>query len=238
MRRDIILSLSLHLIIIAAVMWSSPFAKTRPFDYDQVIKVRAVAMPAGTPPSAGQPVAVSRPVIPKTVAEAPPEIPIDQPTSNKKPFPEKKAKPTQSKPKPNQNANQDKTADTTTATGTADGQTEIDVPSTGVGSPFGGATIDNASFDYPYWFTQTFNKIAGNWRQTIAIDGSVVCVVYFQVLRSGRVVEVAVRESSGVPAFDQTCLNAIERSAPFPPFPREFRDEIIAITLPFKYEPR
>ena len=44
-----------------------------------------------------------------------------------------------------------------------------------------------------------------------------------------------IKQSSGIDAVDRDCIAAIERSAPFPPLPREFRDEIIGITVPIKY---
>jgi outer membrane biosynthesis protein TonB len=44
-------------------------------------------------------------------------------------------------------------------------------------------------------------------------------------------------QPSGIPAFDNGCVQAIENSAPFPPLPEDFRDEIIGITIPFKYQP-
>ena len=71
----------------------------------------------------------------------------------------------------------------------------------------------------------------------MAIDATIVCVIYFQVIKSGRVIEKRVEETSGIPAFDQACLQAVERSTPFPPLPRDFTDEIIGITLPFQYKP-
>jgi TonB family protein len=64
-------------------------------------------------------------------------------------------------------------------------------------------------------------------------DARLVCKVYFQVIRSGRVVQVEVLESSGIPAFDNACKAAVERAAPFPPLDREFAEEVIGITVPF-----
>lgn len=113
----------------------------------------------------------------------------------------------------------------------------VEAPGAGAGSPFQGATIDNARFNYPYWFTQAFNKIRSNWRNPVSADAPIVCLVYFQVIKSGRVIETRIEESSGIPAFDKACLTAIERSAPFPPLPRDFADEIIGMTLPFQYKP-
>jgi protein TonB len=115
---------------------------------------------------------------------------------------------------------------------------DVDVQAASGGTALSGATVDNASFNYPYWFQQSFNKIARNFRMPFAYDGTIVCAVYFQVIKSGRVIDIEIRESSGIPRFDEACKAAVERSAPFPPLPSEFRDEIIGITLPFKWNPR
>ncbi len=236
MKRDIVFSLILHTVAISLLVFSSPFVKSKPFDYE-VIRVNAVS-PAGLPPPPGQQTAQPTPVtIPQAMAEEQVQIPVDKPSSIKKPVPTKTktAKQPEKKP-PKQTSTQPTQAETS---GSGDNEAkQIDVNATGSGASFGGATIDNASFNYPYWFTQAFNKIASNWHRTVLIDAPVVCVVYFQVIKSGRLLEVRVEKSSGIPSVDETCVLAIQSSAPFPPLPEEFRDEIIGITIPFKYQPR
>jgi len=230
MKRDIFLSIFLHMIIITAVLLSAPFESKGSFNFDEVIKIKAVSIPDLSP----TPSSITTPVtIPEMLAEAPVNIPIESPSSIKKPkvIKQRKKRPPKKVKKRNHSTSSQRV-------NTNNSSKKIEVGATAVGTPFGGATIDNASFNYPYWFVQAFNKIQSNWHNTVAIDGSVVCVVYFQVIRSGRLIEVRVEQSSGIPAFDKTCVAAIERSAPFPPLPKDFLDEIIGITLPFKYEPR
>jgi protein TonB len=227
MKREILFSLILHLVIFAFAVVSSPFSSSRPFDYDDIIRVRAVSLPDFSL-SAAEPTAVEPLAIPEAMPEEVPEIPIDDPTTVTEP--KKVEKP---KPQPPKQTNNKKPSETQQTGTSGNGKKEINLAGSGSGSPFAGATIDNASFDYPYWFTQAFNKIAGNFRNTVVIDGTVVCIVYFQVIRSGRLVIVEVEQSSGVPAFDRICLTAVEGSAPFPPLPKEFRDEIIGISVPF-----
>ncbi|RME22661.1 MAG: energy transducer TonB [Candidatus Zixiibacteriota bacterium] len=82
-----------------------------------------------------------------------------------------------------------------------------------------------------------FNKIASNMRHSVVTDATLICVIYFQVLQSGRIVNLKVIQSSGYQEFDDACMAAVSRSAPFPPLPRDFSDEIIGITLPIKYTP-
>ena len=224
MKRELILSLLLHLTVVFLAFLSSPFDVRNTTLYDDVIRIRAVALPDFSP-AAPVTEQVEPVTIPEAIPDEPTEIPIDDPTSVDEP---KEIEKPRSRPA---------TEEQPPASPT-EGQTEIDAAGTGTGSPFAGATIDNANFEYPYWFTQAFNKIASSWRNTVVYDGSLVCVVYFQVIRSGRIIDIRIESSSGIIAFDETCLAAIERSAPFPPLPRDFRDEIIGITLPFKYEPR
>jgi len=228
MSRDIIFSAVLHIIFVGIVLVSSPFKLKGNVPFDEIIRVQLTA-PSEIKPS--EPVALEPVSIPEPVFDEPVDIPISDPKTMKeaKLTPKEKPKPkkTESKPK-----TQKQTGNSQKSGNTNNGDSkEI---KTGGGSPFAGATIDNASFDYPYWFTQAFNKIASNFRNTFLYDGTLVCVVYFQVIKSGRVLELRVENSSGFSEFDAVCIRAVESSKPFPPLPDDFRDEIIGITLPFK----
>ncbi|NOY89457.1 MAG: TonB family protein [FCB group bacterium] len=230
MKRDIFLSIFLHVTIITAVLLSAPFESKGNFNFNEVIKIKAVSIPDLSP----TPSSIIIPVkIPEMLTEAPVNIPLESPSTIKKPKVIKYRK-----KKPKKKSKKRIPATSSQQTNTNKSSKKIEVGASTAGTPFGGATIDNATFNYPYWFVQAFNKIQSNWHNTVAIDGSVVCVVYFQVIRSGRLIEVRVEQSSGIPAFDESCVAAVERSAPFPPLPKDFLDEIIGITLPFKYEPR
>jgi len=221
MTRDVLFSLMLHITIIIATLVSAPFEISKKNNYDEIIRVSLKSLPAPVTAPALEPVA-----IPQGLSEEFSEIPIDAPTTAKKAVIEQKPvkKKEIEKPKPKTNNRVSSEA----------GDKEIESSATGNGSPFQGATIDNASFNYPYWFNQAFNRISGNLRNPVAYEGTLVCVVYFQVIRSGKVVELRLDKSSGVPAFDKACLSAIERSDPFPDLPPDFRDEIIGITVPIK----
>ena len=163
--------------------------------------------------------------MPEAVAEEFTEdIPLSDPTS---------AEPVEIKPKEEPKKENPKKKPARATTPASEAPAETEVAGTGAGTPFRGATIDNATFNYPYWFTQAFNKISGNFRNPVAYDGTLVCTIYFQVIKSGRVIELRIAESSGIAAFDDACLTAVDRSAPFPPLPRDFRDEILGISVPF-----
>ncbi|MGD8922004.1 MAG: TonB family protein [Candidatus Zixiibacteriota bacterium] len=233
MKRAFFFSFIFHMVMVGAALISSPFEPSNRIDYGEVIRVSLPSfdqVPNISPP---EPLPVE---VPMAMAEEEPDIPIESPSTKPaaeiekpkekpKPKPEKQTKPTNAK------------TGNKTQQGAQEGKVETSAKSAS-GAALSGATVDNASFNYPYWFTQAFNKIAGNFRFSYAYDGTLVCVVYFQVIQSGRLVELKVRQSSGFQEFDDACLAAVERSAPFPPLPRDFREEIIGITLPVKWRPR
>ena len=243
LKREIIISVSLHLTVILLALFMSPISFTKnTFEYGEVIKINAVSMP-GEQTSAPEeipveePVTIPEPTTPQPLVEDLADIPIDDPKSieDEKPIEKPKEEPKE-KPKDKPKQTKRPTGETTEEpkkSGSED--TEITSQQVGQGSPFAGATIDNADFDYPYWFRQAGNKILNNFRKTVSIDGSVVVVVYFQVIKSGRMIELRIEQSSGIESIDRDCLAAFERSAPFPPLPSEFRSEIIGITIPIKY---
>lgn len=226
MKRDIILSVILHVLVVAATVISMPFgqAKVNP---DDVIKISVRAAASGPP--------AQKPAVAPSQSIATPQ-PVAKPADKGKALPTKAAKKKTEKPKPKKRGVRPE--EEAAALAKDFQEKEIETDATGAGSPFAGATVDNANFDYPYWFDQAFNKIASNWRNPVDAGGTLVCLISFQVLRSGRVMETTVEQSSGSDLFDEACVNAVDRSNPFPPLPREFADEIVGFTVPFKYEPR
>ncbi|MBD3404124.1 TonB family protein [candidate division GN15 bacterium] len=230
--KDMALSAAIHVAVVALTFIPLAF----PGETQRLGEVVSVQL-ISAPPSMAEPEAAPEPIkpleIPQAVEPEPEEIPIDAPETTEKvdipePEPEPEPPPKEDKAQKNLEAVQGDQQQQ----GAADAG-EIDVDATGPGSPFAGARVDNASFDYPYWFDLAFTQMANNFRNPINTDAKLVCVVYFQVIRSGRVLDLRIERSSGVPAFDDACLAAVERSRPFNPLPREFPDEIIGITVPF-----
>lgn len=219
MKRDITLSVILHVLIIGATFGAVPFKKQPIIDPSEIIRVNVVSAPPGRPaPQPAGPVVSQTPTSPPEKAKS---IAKKTTPAKKKDQPKKR----RSLPKDELAAN----------LANEYAEREIETEQTQAGSPFAGATIDNANFNYPYWFDQAFNKIAQNFRFHYEVDGTLVAVIYFQVMRSGRVIEVRLDHASGIDEFDKACIAAVEKSSPFPPLPRDFADEVIAITLPVKY---
>ncbi|HOD66867.1 MAG TPA: TonB family protein [candidate division Zixibacteria bacterium] len=236
--RDIIFSAALHTVVIVVTLVSIPLAQKRELPFADIIRVQLTA-PAQLP--GRQPAAIPAPPVPQPEVDANPDLPVEPPKPvekeaviDKKPEkkPEKKPQP-KPQPQPEESAPAASSAAGESPSGAAGSGPQTNAP-VGEGSPFGGATIDNPSFTYPWWFTQAFNKIASGFHVRQAFPPDVTCVIYFEVIRSGRVIELRVDQSSGYPDFDDACMTAVSRATPFPPLPREFTDEVLGITVPFK----
>jgi protein TonB len=235
MLREILFSSILHVVIIGSALVISPLKHARKMEFGEVIKVSIMSLPeAAIAEPASEPVPIPEPAV-----EELPDMPIDDPTTKPKvEIPEKEPEKPKEKPEPEPKKEPTRKAPVQQETEPEPStETEIEAPGAGAGTPFAGATVDNSAFNYPSWFSRAFRKIQTNFRNPVSSDAAIVAVIRFQVIQSGRVIELSVVQSSGIQTFDDACMIAVSRSAPFPPLPKSFRDEIIGITLPFKYEP-
>ncbi|PKK84686.1 MAG: hypothetical protein CVT49_02360 [candidate division Zixibacteria bacterium HGW-Zixibacteria-1] len=234
MKQDLALSFLLHFLAILMLVVLTPFTPKYKIDLNDVINVRLAAMPAAqqqTEPEKLEPINIPKPIVadePVAVVTETKSVTKAKPVEKPKPKPKEKPKDNAYKPKAE--------TGTENKAGAENGQKDVS-GNLGVGSKFGGAAIDNASFDYPYWFVQAFSKIERNWTNPVYANKPISCIIYFQVIRSGRIIKTEVEKSSGVDAFDSACERAVKLSQPLPPLPNEFTDEIIGIHLEFPYSP-
>jgi TonB family protein len=236
-KRDLVYSVALHIGLLLAVTMVNPFTIRPRLDTD-IVSVNIVTMP---PLGKAEPVAQPEEVvIPQAVAEEPEAIPISEPESKTEPAKVEQKK--EEKPKPKLEKKEDKgyqgqiQKGDEAKTGSTKG-TKVE-GATAPGSPFGSVAVDNASFDYPYYFVQAFAKIQRSWSNPVASNQQLSCIIYFKVLRSGTILESEIEKSSGIDSYDRACLRAVRSSNPLPPLPEDFRDDIIGIHLEFPYEPR
>ena len=81
-----------------------------------------------------------------------------------------------------------------------------------------------SEFKFPPYLAIVRDKVERNWNPPPGAKGVKVKVA-FRVLRSGRVGEAKLQESSGNFYFDQAAMRAILASSPFPPLPEGFFKE-------------
>jgi len=229
MRHDFIFSFVLHVVFIIAMVISAPFKPKVKTDLGEVINVQLASFPSQVQIQPMEPV-----VIPQAIAMEDEFAVVPSPT--KSIDTPKKIKEKKKPPKDDAYVPKTQKGDKDQAGVTKEGQKDVS-ENLGTGSAFGGASIDNATFDYPYWFVQAFSKIEQNWRNPVFANQPLSCIVYFQVIRSGRILKIEIEKSSGIDAFDRACVKAIENCGKLPPLPDKFVDELLGIHLEFPYSP-
>jgi protein TonB len=105
-----------------------------------------------------------------------------------------------------------------------------------LGSEFGSARLDAAGFDSPYFLNVLFSKIRNRWDNPYEGIDTINCTIYFVVDRTGRIIDSAIENSSGLAAYDQAALRAVLAAKP-PPLPNQFGSDELGIHLQFRYLP-
>jgi TonB family protein len=219
--RDFIYSLFLHGGLLILITLLNPFMVQMRTDFESVA-VNIIEMPP-----LGDPTLIKAQMpeisIPQALTADEIAIPIETPESRTEPEeierPEEKPK-EKPKPKPKEDPGykgMTQKADTTQAGGTD--------------------AVDNANFNYPYYFVQAFGKIQRNWSNPVAANQPLSCIIYFEVTRTGSILDSEIEKPSGVQAYDRACQRALQVSSPLPPLPSDFRSDIIGIHLEFPYKP-
>ena len=230
--RDLFYSAILHVGLILLLTLLNPFMVVMRPDFEAV-SVNIIELPPlgmeelikGEMPEVS---------IPQALYEEEIATPIATPESREEPYEIEKKAEEQPKPKPKK----DTSYKGLVQKGDKDQKGGTDVSDQlGPGTKFGSVAVDNASFNYPYYFVQAFGKIQRNWSNPVAANQPLSCVIYFQIIRSGTTLSHEIEKSSGVPAYDRACLRAVQAASPLPPLPTDFRDDIIGIHLEFPYEP-
>lgn len=93
------------------------------------------------------------------------------------------------------------------------------------------------NYDISPWVKEVVNKIRDNWsvppiKETLAL-GEVK--IYISVGKTGELLHLEILNSSDLAPFDDTALEAIRSSLPFPPIPEEFPHEILEALLVFQF---
>ncbi|MEE9443426.1 MAG: TonB family protein [candidate division Zixibacteria bacterium] len=218
------------------VSFMNPFKVLMKPDFESV-GVNIIEMPPLGSPELIQPDKMPEISIPEAMVEEEIAVPIATPETREEPVeiekpPEEKVEEKSKTERDTGYKDQATTADKNQEGG-ADVSEQI-----GPGSAFGSAFVDNASFNYPTYFLRAFGKIQRAWSNPVRANKPLSCFIYFQVLRSGTIFDPVIKQSSGVEAYDRSCMRALQAANPLPPLPSEFQDDIIGITLEFPFLPR
>lgn len=90
-------------------------------------------------------------------------------------------------------------------------------------------------FPFNYYLDIIRIKINRNWHPQKG-TGQAQLVVFFKILRDGKVKDMSLEETSGISFLDRSALRAIVQSEPFPPLPVGFNESHLRVHLTFKVE--
>ncbi len=160
---DLIISIILHVAVILTFVISGPLTQKKKLELGDVMHIRL---------SAGQELKPQAPPVELKPIEIPSPIQMDEPIVPVMEVASKTQKAIVNKPKPKPKPEKKEQYQPQTEkgdqnrTGQEGGKKDIS-DELSSGSRFGGASIDNASFSYPYWFDQAFSKIERNWTNPV-----------------------------------------------------------------------
>ncbi len=119
-----------------------------------------------------------------------------------------------------------------TATGTGTGN---NIGNPGPGNPKGAPGIDAIKEpDFGPYMKELQRRIKMNWDPPKGNESKRV-ILLFSIARDGRLLNVKVHRSSGLPAADNAAINAVKLTAPFKPLPPDFKGNSVDIQFTFDY---
>ncbi|MBE7704939.1 MAG: TonB family protein [Cyanobacteria bacterium SIG29] len=105
----------------------------------------------------------------------------------------------------------------------------------GPGNPKGAPGIDAIKEpDFGPYMKELQRRIKMNWDPPKGNESKRV-VLLFSIARDGRLLNVKVHRSSGLPAADKAALDAVKLTAPFRPLPPDFKGNSVDIQFTFDY---
>ncbi|MBQ9244854.1 TonB family protein [bacterium] len=117
--------------------------------------------------------------------------------------------------------------------GTGTGKGNVGNP--GPGNPNGAPGIDAIKEpDFGPYMKELQRRIKMNWDPPKGNESKRV-ILLFTIARDGRLLNIKVHRSSGLPAADNAAMNAVKLTAPFRPLPAEFKGNSVDIQFTFDY---
>ena len=117
----------------------------------------------------------------------------------------------------------------------ATGSSSGNVGNPGPGNPKGAPGIDAIREpDFGPYMKELQRRIKMNWDPPKGNESKRV-VLLFSIARDGRLLNVSVHRSSGLPAADKAAIDAVKLTAPFRPLPPDFKGNSVDIQFTFDY---
>jgi len=107
----------------------------------------------------------------------------------------------------------------------------------GFGPGYGGGS-GFSNLPYAYYLQTLHARVSANWFTSqirTGLTGDYHTIVRFRILRTGRISNPEVQESSGISTMDLSAIRAVRNASPFPPLPPEYDGEYMVIVLYFQH---
>lgn len=96
--------------------------------------------------------------------------------------------------------------------------------------------LDERNFEYPYYLGMMQRKIQQHFNVPRMLGVTrLETVIYFRVVRSGRITGVVMERSSSNPVFDLAAQRALNAADPLPPLPEGYRKSYLGVHFAFQY---
>lgn len=96
--------------------------------------------------------------------------------------------------------------------------------------------LDERNFEYPYYLGMMQRKIQQHFNVPRMLGVTrLETVIYFRVVRSGRITGVVMERSSSNPTFDLAAQRALNAADPLPPLPEGYRKSYLGVHFAFQY---
>ncbi len=105
----------------------------------------------------------------------------------------------------------------------------------------GGGVIDIQKFPYDWYLDRMESDVFGNWNAlqvNLSSWKNAKVVVLFSIDRGGKIVKSEIEESSYDTEIDKSALEAVVKSAPFPPLPEGYKEETLVVHFGFNISPK
>ena len=104
----------------------------------------------------------------------------------------------------------------------------------GLGLSGAGGSAFDQDFEYSYYVQQMFGRIHQHW-QRVPVRGTTFTIIRFTILKDGRLQDIQVEKSSGVPQLDRAASRAVYLSDPMPPLPQSYPRDRLGVHLLFEH---
>jgi protein TonB len=245
LQKMVAVSIALHAVIIAAVMFAPDNLLSNPKDTTANIMTISLSgggegpRNGGLTPIGGRPVQALTPPDVKREAVRPPAAKTPEMTM---PAPNAKTTKATQAPTPIKQAPDEARGRTPTRGAEISAGTSIADTGTrgqGFGLSTGGGTgsgsyLDVANFCCPDYIIQMIDRIRANWVRQAEISGS--NIVKFTIHRDGTITDVDLEKSSGYSNLDLASRRAMSVTKTLNPLPSEFPNPTLTVHLNFEYK--